>query len=157
MNYKCKIIGIILCIFLCTSCGLNNYEEREGIFFHILSVYSFGEQENVHISDLNRDCLVINSETDLKNSNLPETLVDSISQKAINFEKMSLLVKPSYIDYTPIKREYNFYKTKEGDNVLNIYYTLAPGEIPMHLEYLCFLIDRIPKQTKIRCYTSYKF
>ncbi len=155
MKYKCKVIGIFVCIFLCTSCNSNNYEERENLFFRILSVYSFGEQKNVHISDLNRKCLVINSEIDLKNSDLPETLIDSISQENINFEKMSLLVKPSYIDYTPIKRDYNFYKIKEGDYVLNIYYTLAHKEIPMHLEYLCFLIDKVQKQTKIRCYTSY--
>ena len=98
MKYKCKVIGIFVCIFLCTSCNSNNYEERENLFFRILSVYSFGEQKNVHISDLNRKCLVINSEIDLKNSDLPETLIDSISQENINFEKMSLLVKPSYID-----------------------------------------------------------
>ncbi|MDD6953305.1 MAG: hypothetical protein PUI88_04370 [Prevotella sp.] len=155
MKDKYKFIGIFLCMFLCISCGSNNYEEKEKLFFRILSVYSFGEQKNVHISDLNRECLIINSENDLKNSNLPETLVDSISQENINFDTMSLLIKPSYIDYPPIKRDYNFYKTKNGDYVLNIDYTLAPDEIPMHLEYLCFLIDRVQKQAKIRCYTSY--
>lgn len=101
MKDKYKFIGIFLCMFLCTSCGSNNYEEKEKLFFRILSVYSFGEQKNVHISDLNRECLIINSENDLKNSNLPETLVDSISQENINFDTMSLLIKPSYIDYPP--------------------------------------------------------
>ena len=154
MKYKYKIIVIFLCIFLC-GCSSSNYEERDNLFFRMLSVYSYGEQKNVHNSDLNRGCIVINSEAELKGSNLPETLVDSICQESINFEKMSLLVKPSYIDYAPIKREYNFYKSKEGDYVLNIYYTLAHEEIPMNLEYLCFLIDKVKKQTKIRCYTAY--
>lgn len=154
MKYKYKFIGIFLCIFLC-ACKSGDYGERESLFFRMLSVYSYGEQKNVHISDLNRGCIVINSETELKGSDLPETLVDSISQENINFEKMSLLVKPSYIDYAPIKREYNFYKTKEGDYVLNIYYTLAHEEIPMNLEYLCFLTDKLQKQTKIRCYTAF--
>lgn len=152
---KDKIIGIFLLCFLFTSCNSNDYKERESIFFQILSVYSFGEQKDVHISDLNKECLVIKSEADLNNNNLPESLVDSISQKNINFEKMSLLIKPSYLDYVPIKRDYDFYKTKEGDYVLNIYYTLGTKEIPMHLEYLCFLIDKVHIQTKIRCYTSY--
>jgi len=55
-------------------------------------VYSFGEQKNVHISDLNRKCLVINSEIDLKNSDLPETLIDSISQENIPAEEMVNLI-----------------------------------------------------------------
>lgn len=152
---KYKTIGIILCILLFTGCESNNFKEIEDTFFRVLAVYSFGEQKDVHISDLNKKCIVINSEVALKNSKLPEALVDSISKENINFKKVSLLVKPSYIDYTPIKRDYKFYKTKEGDYILYIYYTVSHEEIPMHLEYLCFLIDKIQEQTEIRCYTSY--
>lgn len=154
MKDKFNILLVFLCIFLFTGCNSNDYE-IEDTFFRPLPVYSFGKQENVHISDLNKGCLVINSEAELKDNNLPEALTDSIYKENINFEKNSLLVKPSYIDYPPIKRDYEFYKTKEGDYVLNISYTLAPEEIPMQLEYLCFLIDKVQKQTKIRCYTSY--
>lgn len=148
-----KIIPFLY-LFIFISCEANDFPKPETLLIKVLPEYSLGERKNYSIKDVKAPILIINSKEDIRNSNLDKDFKDYIYHQNIDFSQVSLLVKLSVIDNVTKKRTLSYYRNKEGSYTFIIEYTIGEEEIPMNFEYICCLVKRIEKDTKIESFIT---